>query len=86
MSGSGSIEVVETGLLNTVQDLGRPGLRKFGVGSAGAMDGFALAVANLMVGNPIGAAGIEVTTFPSGSASMPDGGSPPQEPTPPRRR
>ena len=64
MSGSDSIEVVETGLLNTVQDLGRPGLRKFGVGSAGAMDGFALAAANLMVGNPVGAAGIEVTTFP----------------------
>ena len=58
------LEIVETGPLNTVQDLGRPGLRKIGVGLAGAMDGFALAAANLMVGNPIDAAGIEVTTFP----------------------
>jgi biotin-dependent carboxylase-like uncharacterized protein len=64
MSGAGSVDVMDTGLLNTVQDLGRPGLRKFGVGSAGAMDGFALAAANLMVGNPVDAAGIEVTTFP----------------------
>jgi 5-oxoprolinase (ATP-hydrolysing) subunit C len=64
MSGNGSVEIIETSFLNTVQDLGRPGLRKFGVGSAGAMDGFALAAANLMVGNPAGAAGIEVTTFP----------------------
>jgi biotin-dependent carboxylase-like uncharacterized protein len=64
MTGPGSIEIVETGLLNTVQDLGRPGLRMYGVGSAGAMDGFALAAANLMVGNPTSAAGIEVTTFP----------------------
>ena len=64
MSATECLEIVETGPLNTVQDLGRPGLRRIGVGLAGAMDGFALAAANLMVGNPVGAAGIEVTTFP----------------------
>jgi biotin-dependent carboxylase-like uncharacterized protein len=42
-----------------VQDLGRDGLRALGVPPAGAMDPEALFIANLMVGNPPGAAGLE---------------------------
>ena len=43
--------VLSPGLLTTVQDLGRPGHRRQGVASGGAMDPFALQVANLLVGN-----------------------------------
>ncbi|HXC03059.1 MAG TPA: biotin-dependent carboxyltransferase family protein [Opitutaceae bacterium] len=43
--------VLSPGLLATVQDLGRPGHRRQGVASGGAMDAFALQVANLLVGN-----------------------------------
>jgi antagonist of KipI len=49
------------GFLSSVQDLGRTGFREFGVSSGGALDSFGLRVANLLVGNAEGAAGIEVT-------------------------
>ncbi len=55
------LEVIEGGLLTTVQDLGRPGYARYGVPPSGAMDFFALAVANCLVGNPPGAAGLEIT-------------------------
>ncbi|WP_435171082.1 biotin-dependent carboxyltransferase family protein [Falsirhodobacter sp. 1013] len=58
------IEVTATGPLNTVQDLGRRGFRNIGVTSCGAMDPLALRVANVLLGNDEGAAGIEVQTFP----------------------
>jgi antagonist of KipI len=44
-----------------VQDLGRTGFRQFGVSTSGALDSFALRVANLLVGNDEGAAGLEIT-------------------------
>ena len=49
----------DPGPFSLVQDLGRPGRRAFGVTPSGAMDRFALAAANLLVGNPEGAAGLE---------------------------
>ncbi len=52
-------EVERPGLLTTIQDLGRAGHRAFGVPPCGAMDRFALAAANRLVGNPEGAAGLE---------------------------
>lgn len=55
------LEVVNPGPLATLQDLGRPGWMKYGVPPSGALDQEALAVANLLVGNPEGAAGIEIT-------------------------
>lgn len=55
------IEVLSPGILASVQDLGRPGRRNLGVGSAGAMDGFALRIGNLMVGNSGEPAGVEFT-------------------------
>jgi len=60
------IEVLSSGALNTVQDLGRYGYRKIGVTVAGAMDKLALAVGNLLLGNHVNCAGIEVTIFPFG--------------------
>jgi antagonist of KipI len=53
------LKVEKPGLLTTIQDLGRPGHRKFGVPPSGAMDRFALAAANRLVGNPDSAAGLE---------------------------
>ena len=55
------IEVVRQGLLTTVQDLGRVGYAHLGVGRAGALDAPALRLANRLVGNPDGAAGLETT-------------------------
>jgi antagonist of KipI len=49
------------GFLTTVQDLGRTGFREFGVSLAGALDSFALRVANVLVGNNESSAGLEIT-------------------------
>jgi len=49
------------GLLTTVQDGGRAGYRAIGVAAGGAMDEVALRTANLIVGNPEGAAALEMT-------------------------
>ena len=53
--------VTRAGFLTSVQDLGRTGSRQFGVTTSGALDSFALRVANLLVGNDEGAAGLEIT-------------------------
>lgn len=58
------IEILSTGAVNSVQDLGRTGYLDAGVGRSGTMDAQALEIANLMVGNAPGAAGIEVALFP----------------------
>ncbi len=55
------IRVLEGGISTTVQDLGRYGYQRYGVPVSGAMDPFALRVANLLVGNPEGDAGLEFT-------------------------
>ncbi|MCB1446855.1 MAG: biotin-dependent carboxyltransferase family protein, partial [Rhizobiaceae bacterium] len=52
------------GLMNSVQDLGRPGYLDQGIGRGGAMDRPALGIANLLAGNDVGAAAIEVAVFP----------------------
>jgi biotin-dependent carboxylase-like uncharacterized protein len=53
------IEVVKPGLSTTVQDAGREGYYDVGIPPSGALDQFSLAAANLLVGNPEGAAGLE---------------------------
>ena len=53
--------VTRAGFQTSVQDLGRTGFRQFGVSTSGALDSFALRVANLIVGNDEGAAGLEIT-------------------------
>ncbi|RZQ63367.1 biotin-dependent carboxyltransferase family protein [Amycolatopsis suaedae] len=54
-------EVLTPGILATVQDLGRPGYAAIGVGRSGAADRGSLRLANRLVGNPEGNAGIEAT-------------------------
>jgi antagonist of KipI len=56
-----ALEVLDGGMLTTVQDLGRTGYERFGVPVAGAMDPFALRAANWLVGNPPEAAALEIT-------------------------
>ena len=58
------IEILSASALATVQDLGRIGALKWGVGTSGAMDHLALAAGNLLLGNDEGAAAIEVPVFP----------------------
>ncbi|MCH1640038.1 biotin-dependent carboxyltransferase family protein [Paenibacillus timonensis] len=56
-----SLLIEKPGLLTTVQDLGRFGVQKYGVIVGGAMDAFALRIANLLVGNAEEEAGLEIT-------------------------
>jgi biotin-dependent carboxylase-like uncharacterized protein len=53
------ISVLKPGLSTTVQDAGREGYYNVGIPPSGALDGFSLAAANLLVGNDAGAAGLE---------------------------
>jgi antagonist of KipI len=55
-----AFEVIAPGLLDTVQDLGRWGHQRSGVPVSGATDDFSLQVGNLLVGNPRGAACLEM--------------------------
>lgn len=55
------IEVLNPGPLTSIQDLGRYGARKFGVGQSGAMDDFAFQIANQLIGNPENTVGLELT-------------------------
>jgi antagonist of KipI len=54
------LEVLEVQALATLQDLGRRGWRRFGVPTSGPMDAFAFQAANLLVGNSINTAAIEI--------------------------
>ncbi|HSD28437.1 MAG TPA: 5-oxoprolinase subunit PxpB, partial [Vicinamibacteria bacterium] len=61
LSGTAVVEVLEPGLLTTVQDAGRAGHRRVGVSGAGPMDARAHAAANRAAGNPAQAAALECT-------------------------
>jgi biotin-dependent carboxylase-like uncharacterized protein len=54
-----AIEVLKPGLATTVQDAGRPGYYNLGIPLSGALDQYALLLANLLVGNDPGAAVLE---------------------------
>ncbi|RJX35160.1 MAG: 5-oxoprolinase subunit PxpB [Desulfarculus sp.] len=62
-NGQEVMEVLRPGALSTVQDQGRWGHQHQGVPVSGAMDQESLAAANLLVGNPPGAAALELTLF-----------------------
>jgi len=53
------VEVLNEGLLTTIQDLGRLGYQRYGLSVSGAMDSVALRVANWLVGNADNEACIE---------------------------
>ena len=54
-----AIEVIKPGLATSVQDAGRVGYYNLGIPLSGALDQYALRVANLLVGNDEGAAVLE---------------------------
>lgn len=54
------LTVLQSGLQSTIQDLGRTGLQADGIPESGALDPVALQIGNRLVGNPVGAAGIEM--------------------------
>ncbi|WP_395103474.1 biotin-dependent carboxyltransferase family protein [Actinomadura sp. SCN-SB] len=56
-----TILVRKGGLYTTVQDTGRDGYYEIGMPPSGAMDQYSYRVANLLVGNPDGAAALEAT-------------------------
>jgi len=55
------MEVLQAGLLTTIQDIGRPGFQAQGVSRGGAMDTEAIRLANNLVGNDLGRAALELT-------------------------
>ncbi len=68
-----TLVVEHPGLQTSVQDLGRPGYGSMGVSPSGAADPVSLRLANLLVGNPPGAAALEMTLL-GGSYVFPEGG------------
>lgn len=56
----GALEVVRTGPLALIQDAGRPGFASMGVSPSGAADRGSYDLANRLVGNPAGAAALEL--------------------------
>ena len=51
------------GMLTTIQDLGRIGYQRYGMPVCGAMDRYAMELANILVGNPRSEAVIEATVM-----------------------
>lgn len=59
------LRVDDAGPATSVQDIGRFGAQRFGLGTAGALDRFSLAVANALVGRAQSDAAVEVGPFPA---------------------
>ena len=55
-----SIKVIRAGIMDTIQDAGRYGYQHLGINPTGAMDKYAMQVANALVGNKPGEAVIEL--------------------------
>lgn len=58
------LDIIQTSPLMSVQDAGRKHWRHMGVPAAGMMDTLALESANMLLGNPADAAGLEITFGP----------------------
>jgi len=56
-------EVIRSGIMTTVQDLGRPGYSSAGIPLSGAADPFSLKIGNLLVGNRSGEGGLEILLY-----------------------
>lgn len=55
------LRILEPGLETTVQDMGRNGNYHLGVPPSGAADKYSFLVGNLLLGNPVDYAGLEIT-------------------------
>lgn len=56
-----TLRILSPGFQTTVQDLGRPRYTHLGISPSGAADPVSLRLGNLLVGNPLGAAALEMT-------------------------
>ena len=61
-----SLKIIKAGILDTVQDMGRRKYQHLGINPGGAMDKFAAQVSNILVGNDVDEAFIEMH-FPAAS-------------------
>src|SRR4030067_1235881 len=61
MAEVAAFEVLEPGILTTIQDLGRYGFSQFGVPPSGALDTFSYRAGNLLVANQQNEASLETT-------------------------
>jgi len=55
-----SLSIIKPGLLDTIQDMGRYGYSQWGINPGGVMDRYAAQIANMLVGNHINEAVIEI--------------------------
>ncbi|MEA1940195.1 MAG: biotin-dependent carboxyltransferase family protein [Candidatus Caldatribacteriota bacterium] len=55
-------KIIQSGIFDTIQDLGRYGFQQYGMPVSGAMDSCALQIGNRLLGNKKNEAGIEITT------------------------
>ena len=58
-----TFHILNPGVLTTVQDLGRRGYGQYGIPVSGAMDRTSFQIANRLVGNDPGDAGLEITLY-----------------------
>lgn len=59
----GNIEVINGGILTTVQDFGRYGHQEIGISVCGVCDDYSARIANALVGNDLNEAVLEMTYF-----------------------
>ena len=55
-----ALKITRGSNFSTVQDLGRPGFMKYSVPPSGAMDQYSYRIGNQLIGNPDGAASLEI--------------------------
>ena len=58
-----SLSVIKAGFQDIVQDLGRVGYTHLGISPTGAADSMSLRMGNLLLGNDLNNAGLEITLF-----------------------
>ena len=66
------IEILSSTAMASVQDMGRDGFLRYGVGTSGAMDRVALAIGNILLGSRGGAVSLRRRPLPpvaAGSAA-----------------
>ena len=69
-----SLRIIKAGVLDTIQDLGRYGFQRLGINPGGVMDRFTAQAVNMLVGNNIDEAVVEIhfpgSTFLFGQETM----------------
>jgi len=72
MAAIKALEFLSPGIMTSIQDLGRYGYGRYGVAPSGALDSYALRIANLLVGNSEGQACLETMLMGPGVRVLTD--------------